>query len=96
MTTDAQAALFFMLGQSAERSLATLDNLAPSESLMISESYDLAQVLPASVKRATEAAESYRLFFVFENYLRDLVVDVLSKKKPAWNLVGPCADRRAR
>ena len=89
MKTDAQAALFFMLGQSAERTLATIENLAPPGSLMISESYDLAQVLPSSVKRATEGAESYRLFFVFENYLRDLVVDVLSKNQPGtwWDLV---------
>ena len=31
------------------------------------------------VRRPTEAAEAYRLFFVFEGYLRDLIVEVLSK-----------------
>lgn len=79
MTVDSRAALFLMLGQTAERTVATLENVVPPDSLLISASFDLAPLLPAEVRRATEASETYRLFFVFENFLRDFVVDVLSK-----------------
>jgi Swt1-like HEPN len=80
MTIDSRAALFVMLGQTATRSVAAMDQLVPEESLLLSPSYDLAPLLPDKVKRATLAAEAYRLFFVFENFLREFVVDVLSKE----------------
>jgi len=79
MTIDSRTALFVMLGQTAARSVASIDDLVPKESLLLSPSYDLASLLPEKVRRATEAAESYRLFFVFENFLRDFVVEVLSR-----------------
>jgi len=79
MTLDSRAALFVMLGQTAERTVARIENLVPPESLLLSPSYDLAPLLPAHVRRASVAAEAYRLFFVFENFLRDFVVEVLSK-----------------
>jgi len=79
MDIDSRAALFLMLGQTAERSIAKLDDVIPSEMLLLSPSYDLAPLLPDSVRRATLAAEGYRLFFVFENFLRGFVLDVLSK-----------------
>jgi len=67
-----------MLGQTAERTVAGIDNIAPAESLLLSNSYDLAALIPDGVKQAMRAAESYKLFFVFEGYLRDFVVEVLS------------------
>lgn len=79
MTLDQKAALFLMLGQTAERSVSKIEELVPSETLLLSPSYDLAPLLPESVRRATAAAEAYRLFFVFENFLREFVLQVLSK-----------------
>ena len=51
----------------------------------------MALVLPADVRRATKAAETYRLFFVFENFIRDFVLDTLSQKDPVnwWDKVPP-------
>lgn len=79
MSTDAAAALFVMLGQTASRTVELLPEVAPSESLLLSPSYDLAALLPDRVKRAQRAAETYKLLFVFEGYLREFVVDTLSK-----------------
>lgn len=78
MTVDAKAALFVMLGQTAERTVAGIDTVAPAESLLLSNSYDLAALIPDGVKQAMRAAEAYKFFFVFEGYLRDFVVEVLS------------------
>ncbi len=79
MTLDSRAALFVMLGQTAERTVGKIENVVPRESLLLSPSYDLAPLLPSHVRRASVAAETYRLFFVFENFLRDFMVEVLSK-----------------
>lgn len=79
MTLDAKAALFLMLGQTAERTVSIIDELVPKERLLLSPQYDLAPLLPDKVRRATQAAETYRLFFVFENFLREFVVEILSK-----------------
>ncbi|MGB6078644.1 MAG: Swt1 family HEPN domain-containing protein [Xanthobacteraceae bacterium] len=79
MTVDAKAALFIMLGQAAERTVAKLEDIVPQDSLFLSPSYDLAPIVPDKVRRAAEAAEIYKLFFVFEGYLREFVVEVLSK-----------------
>ncbi|HOC42528.1 MAG TPA: Swt1 family HEPN domain-containing protein [Thermoanaerobaculales bacterium] len=78
MSVDARAALFVMLGQTAERTVAAIDTVAPSEPLLLSSSYDLAALIPDEVKQAMRAAEAYKLFFIFEGYLRDFVVEVLS------------------
>jgi hypothetical protein len=78
VSVDARAALFVMLGQTAERTVASLDTVAPAESLLLSGSYDLAAIVPDGVKQAMRASEAYKLFFVFEGYLRDFVVEVLS------------------
>lgn len=89
MSLDASAALFLMVGQGVDRSLARLEGVIPGEPLLLAPSYDLASLLPESVKRATMAAETYRLFFVFENFLRVFVIDVLSKdaSRPWWDKV---------
>lgn len=79
MNVDERAALFLMLGQAADRTVAKLEDVVPKESLMVSTSYDLAAAVPEKVRKATEASEAYRLFFVFESYLRDFIVEVLSK-----------------
>jgi hypothetical protein len=79
MIDDGRIALFLMLGQSAEKVVSQIPELAPSETLAISPSYDLATLMPESVKSALMAAEAYKLFFVFESYLREFIVDVLSK-----------------
>ena len=79
MTIDATAALFLMLGQAAEKTVSKIENIVPKESLLISPSYDLALLVPDKVRKATEASETYKLFFVFESYLREFIVEVLSK-----------------
>src|SRR5262245_36258260 len=78
-----------MLGQTATKVVGGIDDLVPQERLLLSPSYDLAPLLPKNVRRATEAAEPYRLFFVFENFLREFVVEVLSKDptKSWWDKV---------
>lgn len=81
---DAKLALFLMVGQGAERVVKNLEAIAPAESLLLSPSYDLAPLMPGAVHSAISAADSYKLVFVFENYLRKLVVDVLSED-PAVN-----------
>jgi hypothetical protein len=81
---DSRIALFLMLGQSAEKTISNLKETAPSESLPIGASYDLATLLPISVKDAMHAAEAYKLFFVFEWYLRDMIVEVLTDDSGTW------------
>jgi hypothetical protein len=78
VNTDARAALFVMLGQTADRAVAALDDVVPAQNLMLSATYDVAALIPDVVKRAVRASEAYKLFFVFESYLRDFVVEVLS------------------
>lgn len=79
MNGDERLALFLLLGQGATRTVHSLKEVAPADSLLLSTSYDLGPLLPEAVRNAGLAAEAYQLFFVFETYLRDLVVDVLSK-----------------
>lgn len=89
MSLDSKAALFLMLGQVADRSVSKIEALVPAESLLLSPSYDLAPLLPDVVRRATSAGEAYRLFFVFENFLRDFVLEVLSKdlSRSWWDFI---------
>lgn len=78
MIDQANLAHFLMLGQSADRAVAKLEEVAPTESLLIGPAHDLAQLLPEHLREAMRASETYKLFFVFENYLRDFVVEILS------------------
>jgi hypothetical protein len=91
MTVDSQAALFLMLGQAADRTVARMEELVPKESLFLSPSYDLAALVPDKVRRATDASDAYKLFFVFESYLREFMVEVLSKNgtETWWEKVPP-------
>lgn len=86
MKYDAKAALFVMLGQTAERSLQKSDDIAASRPLRISDTADLSTILPQEVRSAERAAEGYKLFFVFESYLREFLVGVLSEDgtDPNW------------
>jgi len=79
VSVDSELALFLMLGQSASREIESIPEVPRAESLLLTESFDLAETLPAETSRADMAALAYRLFFVFENYLRDFVVSVLSE-----------------
>lgn len=79
MTVDSKAALFLMLGQAVDKIVVDLEDTVPQEQLLISRNYDLASMVPDKVRDAVSASYAYKLFFVFENYLREFVVEVLSK-----------------
>lgn len=82
---DDKLALFVMLGRSVEKLIQEDPSTVPPDSLAMSDTVDLAIALPAEVRQSTRAALVYKLFFVFENFLRDLVLDVLSDKAgPTW------------
>jgi hypothetical protein len=84
-------ALFLMLGKTAGSVARAHPESVPPESLPISSVYDLAQLLPAEARSAGKAAEVYKLFFVFEQYLRNLILGVLSEKDKDnwWSKVPP-------
>ena len=87
---DDRLALFLLLGQTTERVIANEPTTAPTEAILLGPSYDIARALPEEAKPASRAATAYRLFFVFENYLRDLIVDVLTKtaaNQNWWDLI---------
>jgi hypothetical protein len=88
---DEHLSLFLMLGQTSQKAVSKLPDTVPPQHLMLSSSEDLALVLPKEVRRATKAAETYRLFFVFENFIRDFVLDTLSQIDPVnwWDKVPP-------
>lgn len=86
---DEHLSLFVMLGQTAQNAVTKLPDTVPPQHLMLSITEDLVLVLPNEVRRATEAAETYKLFFVFENFIRDFVLDTLSQVDPTnwWDKV---------
>ena len=85
MSVDSTLSLFVMLGQTAEKTIAKIDDVVPKDSLLISPEIDLALLAPGTVRRAVDAAEPYKLVFFFESYLRDLIVEVLSKEGTVAN-----------
>ena len=90
MINEQRLALFVMLGQSASAALDDQPELAAPQSLKLSDQYELATIMPDAVRRSAEAAEAYRLFFVFEGYLREFVIEVLTaKEKDKWWSVVP-------
>jgi hypothetical protein len=88
---DGKLALFVMLGRTVEQLIAENPATVPPESLSISDTVDLAVGSPAEVRRAIRAAFVYKLFFVYENYLRELVMAVLTEKYHAewWEKIDP-------
>ena len=76
---------FVMLGRSVQRDVQRLPGTVPQAALMISDTFNISEVLPDESRESVEAAETYKLFFVFENYLRDFILTVLSEKdKENW------------
>lgn len=84
MNQDARSALFLLLGQTADRVIAARPEVAPADSIAIGQGQDLADLLPAVARRALQASMAFKLFFVFENYLRELVVETLSEGGANW------------
>lgn len=86
---DEHLSLFLMLGQTSQKAVSKLPDTVPPQHLMLSSTEDLALVLPQEVRRATKAADTYRLFFVFENFIWDFVLDTLSQVDPVnwWDKV---------
>lgn len=82
---DERLALFLLLGQSAERAVAMDTTTAPGEPILLAPGYDIAPAIPEEARRASRAATAYCLFFIFENYLRGLIVDVLTRAADAGN-----------
>lgn len=78
MIDDGRLALFVMLGQTATKTIASVPDVAHSEPLHISDTYDLSTSIPEAVKEANSASLGFRLFYVFENYLRQFVVETLT------------------
>jgi hypothetical protein len=82
-------ALFLLLGQAAQRAIAEMPDTVPPLTLPLSSSFDLACVLPNEARRASRTCEVFILLHVFENFLRDFVLDVLTEanKDDWWSLV---------
>jgi hypothetical protein len=76
---DDRLSLFLMLGQSSQKAVTKLPDTVPPETLLLSPTEDLALVLPNEVRRAAAASEVFKLFFVFENFIRDFVLETLSE-----------------
>jgi Swt1-like HEPN len=78
-------ALFLMMGQTAQRSIRNLPNTVPQSRLMISSTFNVSEVLPEEAREAVDVAETFKLFYVLENYLRDFILNVLSESdKDNW------------
>lgn len=88
---DGRLALFVMLGRTVDQLIQENPETVPPESLSISETVDLAVGSPSEVRLAIRAAFVYKLFFVFENYLRELVLSVMTEKYKAewWDKIDP-------
>ncbi len=86
---SANLANFLMIGRSAQRRVLTLPGTVPRSALMISDTFNVAEVLPDECREADGAANTFKLFFVLENYLRDFVLTVLSEadKENWWDSV---------
>lgn len=86
---DDHLSLFLMLGQTAQNAVSKMPDTVPPQSLLLSARENLALVLPNEVRRAVATAEVFKLFFVFENFLREFVLETLSELDPAnwWDRV---------
>ena len=82
-------ALFLMVGQTAQKSISNLPNTVPQTRLMISEKFNVAEVLTEETREAIGVSETFRLFYVLENYLRDFILNVLAEadKENWWNSI---------
>jgi hypothetical protein len=82
-------AMFLMVGQEAGRLVRAMPDLPPQDQILIGPQHDLVPLMPEIAHRAVRAAEVYKLFFMFENHLREFVVEELSKDAAAvwWDKV---------
>jgi hypothetical protein len=89
MNNSHRLAHFLMLGMSAQKEIQSIPGTVPPSRLMISSRFDLSEILPDESRDAVDAAETYKLFFVFESYLRDFILTVLSETDSEnwWNAV---------
>jgi hypothetical protein len=80
---------FIMIGRLAQQRVRSLPGTVPQMPLMISDRINISELLPDESRDAVRAAETFKLFFVLENYLRDFIVTVLSEtdKENWWNSV---------
>src|SRR5262245_25122698 len=80
---------FIMVGRSAQREVRVLPGTVPQTPMMISDRFNVAEVLPDECRDAVDAAETFKLFFVLENYLRDFILTVLfeADKENWWDAV---------
>lgn len=85
------AALFLLQGRAATKAIREQPNVVAQHPLLLSPTFDVNSILPALAKQADQTSEVYRLFFVFENYLRDLVTTIMRDKfgEDWWNHVPP-------
>ena len=85
----ADLAHFLMIGRSAQRQVQKLPGTVPHTPLMISDRFNVSEVLPDESRDAVRAAETFKLFFVFESYMRDFILTVLSEadKENWWDAV---------
>lgn len=78
-------AFYLMLGQSAQREIGRTSDIVPKSKILISDSVDLSELLPNESKDAIETAEVFKLLYVFEIYMRDIVLDTLTENfKENW------------
>lgn len=85
MSHDSTLALYLLLGQTVSKISQAHPDVVDSAPIMLSDNYDLSSSLPKEVREANAAAESYKLFFVFENYLKEFVIEVLTNDgKETW------------
>jgi hypothetical protein len=86
---DEHLSLFLMLGQSSQNAIKNLPDTVPPQSLLISPKEDLALLLPNDLRRAVATAEVFKLFFIFENFLRQFVLETLSELDSAnwWSRI---------
>jgi hypothetical protein len=75
-------ALFLLVGQEADK--RRLPDLPPQDKILIGTHHDLVPLMPQIAHRAVRANEAYKLFFMFENHLREFVVEELSEDGAVW------------
>ena len=73
MNGSKDLAHFLMIGRTAQRQVQQLPGTVPQMPMMISDRFNVSEVLPDESRDAVDAAETFKLFFVFENYLRVFV-----------------------
>jgi hypothetical protein len=89
MNRTKDLAHFIMVGRTAQLRVRQMPGTVPQTPIMISDKINVSEALPEEARDAAEAAETFKLFFVLESYLRDFILGVLSEadKENWWNSV---------